>query len=708
VNAVLAGKANGTGFVLTGTDVAAIDLDKCRNPVTGQITDWAVAIINAVPDAYVEITVSGTGLRIIGTAAEPEVHRAFNLDGGGRIELFRHTTRYITISGLQLGNCSELPNIDKLIDNLVTRYDGAGTPKTDGQQTGAGTGEDDIDDLIRHGAPEGQRSEAFARVVWSLAGQGLSQKEIEQELNRYPDGIAAKYGERLSREIARCYEKWQRENGSRATASVPSSPHSWDDPDISILDDRRGELPAFPLDVLSPSWQQWATNAAHGAGCAVDYVMVPLFAAASSQIGTARRIQPSKSWSEPFTCWTAIVGASGAGKTPGLDVVKRALAEIEHERQAKNAELRRQHETNSERAKAKFKAWKEAVEAANKKGQATPPMPSDADVPDDFISPRLYVADATIQKLAMLLLARPSGLLLIGDELASLFLNMTRYASGGSDKEFWIESWNGKPYPVDRVGRPPLSIPHLLIGITGGFQPDKLARSFKGDADGLYARCLFGWPAKAPYQPLTDAVAEVETEFKNALIRLIDLTADDGGDLIVTVVPLSAEARVSFEDFRKEVDAGSAALDGREAEWWAKAPAHVLRLAGTLAYLDWARRTAGQPIVVAEPHKIEKTFLDGAVRLVRDYFWPHARSSLHLIGLSERHVNARKVLRWVQDQNRTEVSREEIRRTALTRSIDADATEELLARLVRAGWLRPVTTLTGGRSRRRWREGRSQ
>jgi hypothetical protein len=37
VNAVLAGKANGTGFVLTGTDVAAIDLDKCRNPVTGSL-----------------------------------------------------------------------------------------------------------------------------------------------------------------------------------------------------------------------------------------------------------------------------------------------------------------------------------------------------------------------------------------------------------------------------------------------------------------------------------------------------------------------------------------------------------------------------------------------------------------------------------------------------------------------------------------------
>jgi hypothetical protein len=419
-------------------------------------------------------------------------------------------------------------------------------------------------------------------------------------------------------------------------------------------------------------------------------------------IGTARRIQASKSWSEPFTCWAAIVGPSGSGKTPGLDVLKRALAEIEHDRQDNIAKLRRQHETNAERAKAKFKAWKEAVEAANKKHEATPPMPSDADVPDDFISPRLYVGDATIQKLAMLLVARPSGLLLISDELAGLFLNMSRYASGGSDKEFWIESWNGKPYPVDRVGRPPLSIPHLLIGITGGFQPDKVARSFRGDADGLYARCLFGWPGKVPYQKLTDAVAEVETEFKNALIRLVDLTANDGGHLIITKVPLSSQARARFEDFRKEVDAGSAALDGREAEWWAKAPAHVLRLAGTLAYLDWARRTVGQRMLVDEPHKIERTFLDGAVRLVRDYFWPHARSALRLIGLSERHANARKVLRWLQANNRIEVSREEIRRTALTRSIDADATEQLLAALVRAGWMRPVTTLTGGRARRRW------
>src|SRR5262249_18436118 len=142
--------------------------------------------------------------------------------------------------------------------------------------------------------------------------------------------------------------------------------------------------------------------------------------------------------------------------------------------------------------------------------------------------------------------------------------------------------------------------------------------------------------------------------------------------------------------------------DGREREWWVKAPAQVLRLAGTLAYLDWARRTAGQAIVVAEPNRIEAGFVDAAARLVREYFWPHSRAALRQIGLSERHANARRALRWIQAHGETEVSLKDIRRDALNQSLDADQTQELLDALVRAGWLRETTQQTAGRSIRRW------
>jgi ABC-type dipeptide/oligopeptide/nickel transport system ATPase subunit len=33
-----------------------------------------------------------------------------------------------------------------------------------------------------------------------------------------------------------------------------------------------------------------------------------------------------------MTCWVGIVGASGTGKTPGIDAVKRALAQLERDR----------------------------------------------------------------------------------------------------------------------------------------------------------------------------------------------------------------------------------------------------------------------------------------------------------------------------------------------------------------------------------------
>jgi hypothetical protein len=292
-------------------------------------------------------------------------------------------------------------------------------------------------------------------------------------------------------------------------------------------------------------------------------------------------------------------------------------------------------------------------------------------------------------------------MLMICDELASLFLNLSRY-SGGTDREFWLEAWNGKHYVVERMGRAAVAVDHLLVGMTGGFQPDKLARSFQGDADGLYTRICFGWPAEPDYKVLTDDTEEVEPEFENALVRLIDLSCEEDGQLIISPVNLSPEARQTFEQFRHFAHLEKVGFDGREREWWAKSPAHVLRLAGTLCYLDWARRTAGSPFLAQEPNYIDACFITAAVRLVKDYFWPHSRAALRQVGLSPRHADARRVLRWLQKNHTDEVSREDVRRDALGQSLDADQTQVLIDGLVTAGWLRQVTIMTPGRSRHRW------
>ena len=481
-------------------------------------------------------------------------------------------------------------------------------------------------------------------------------------------------------------QKRQRETGT------------WDEPDTSLLDDRRGELPEFLDEALGVDLVDWLRRSARGAGVTTCHVATPMLAAASSLIGAGRRIQPSRSWSEPLTLWTAVVGFSGTGKTPGADVTLRALALIEQNRRAEVEALQRKHETKVETAKAARKAWEKAVQEAVEAGLPPPPKPAEAMDVGRFVTPRLFASNVTVERWAALLQARPSGMFMFRDELAGHFLNMSRYTNG-QDNEFWLEAFNGKHYVVERQSAPAINIPHLLIGICGGLQPDKLARSFEGDDDGMYTRICFAWPSAAAYRPLSDDVAELEPELVNAFGRLASLPCTDAdGNLVSRTVWLSDEARAEFEQFRQFLHLDLDKLDGREREWWSKGPTHVLRLAGTLAYLGWA--WIGGP----EPERVEALYVRNAVRLWTHYYWPHARAALRLVGQSDKHADARRVLRWLEASGMDELSIKDVRRDALGQKLNAEHTLELIELLVRAGWLREITVKGSGPGRpaRRW------
>jgi hypothetical protein len=403
---------------------------------------------------------------------------------------------------------------------------------------------------------------------------------------------------------------------------------TWDEPDWALFDDRRGDLPDFPVEALPTSLHGWLLRAARGAGVTPGHVAVPLLGITSSLIGTARRVRACRSWSEPLTMWVALMGFSGTGKTPGIDVTRRALALIERERKQKIAEMQREHETRAQKAKAEKKKWEQAVADAVENSLPAPPKPAGATEPGPFVAPRLCVSDSTIERIAVLLEARPQGMAFVADELARLFLNMKRYSSG-QDNEFWLEAWNGKNFVVERQGRPPVVLDYLLVGVAGGFQPDKLARAFEGDDDGMYARFCFAWPEEPAHMPLSNEVTEIEPEIQNALTRIVNLPAGEDGVFSPKTAELSAEAVSTFETFRTFLAQAKTELDGREREWAAKGGTHVLRLAGTLTYLDWAMLGG------AEPQAIGEQYVAAAVRLWRDYFWPHSRAALRQIGLTE-------------------------------------------------------------------------
>ena len=221
VATVAAGNADGIGYMLLGSGIGAIDLDHVEDRDIGKLKRWAEQLQAEAHCAYQEVTVSGSGLRIIGTASGPEVQRKFTFerDTGAGIELYRDTARYITVSGLEVGECAALPPIDGLIETLLARHGGGPARMDDGPLDFNAADRQrlfDYDALIRNGAPEGERSEAFAAVVWHLAGQGWSPEQIADELAKHPNGIGAKYAGRLLTEVSRCFR-----NGAHRSARRP-------------------------------------------------------------------------------------------------------------------------------------------------------------------------------------------------------------------------------------------------------------------------------------------------------------------------------------------------------------------------------------------------------------------------------------------------------------------------------------------------------
>ena len=168
---------------------------------------------------------------------------------------------------------------------------------------------------------------------------------------------------------------------------------TWQEPDWALLDDRRGELPDFPVEALPASLRGWLLRAARGAAVTPGHVAVPLLGIASSLIGTARRVRACRSWAEPLTMWVALLGFSGTGKTPGLDVTRRVVSLIERGRKQKIAELQREHETRAEKAKAEKKKWEKAVAEAVEAQLPAPPKPAGASEPGPFVAPRLSLSD---------------------------------------------------------------------------------------------------------------------------------------------------------------------------------------------------------------------------------------------------------------------------------------------------------------------------
>jgi AAA domain len=260
---VQAGKADGISFVMTPADpFAAIDLDHSRDPDTHSIDVWAQNFLDVARNTYSEVTPSGEGCRIWGlTGPDTDpVNRKFTLEIDGKpiaAELFRRTSKVLTVTGYKLDSIRELTNIDRAFQWAIVwgerrKAAAAEAAQQNGHSfNGAGPGHeiDHIERIVREGAAaDANRSDMFHTVVGHYLGCGWSIEQIDEHLRQFPNGIAGRYlGEgRLSGEIARSASKYS----DRALPLFDVS--GWKAPEIIV---ETGKMPSPEVDApeLEPS-----------------------------------------------------------------------------------------------------------------------------------------------------------------------------------------------------------------------------------------------------------------------------------------------------------------------------------------------------------------------------------------------------------------------------------------------------------------------
>jgi hypothetical protein len=307
------------------------------------------------------------------------------------------------------------------------------------------------------------------------------------------------------------------------------------------------------------------------------------------------------------------------------------------------------------------------------------------------------VSDASVPALEKAVAKRPQGVLLWRDEPTAWLAGLGRKSRRDESRRGpFLDTWGavGLPWGRDKTA----------VSIVGSLDPEQLDAALEGTGDGLAARFLYVWPGPAPYRSLRTLKPTREDEAVNALQRIARAVGTPERPLVLA---FEDKAVAIFDDCLERLHGEALRAEGFEAGWLGKGRGTVARLAAVLALLEW---TANRPGNAPPPGVITALHLHAAWELWERYYRPHARAVFERAAPSQRdrqvRHHARRVIGWLRAHGATEISREEVRREALSQRVKAAGADEVIQALEQAGVLREVDDEedypSPGRPARRW------
>ncbi len=432
------------------------------------------------------------------------------------------------------------------------------------------------------------------------------------------------------------------------------------------------EPPELPEGLLPPIIETFAR--ANGAQMGADPAGLAMAALATcaAAIPDAVQIKVKRydDWMESARLWVALMGPPSAKKSPIISAATGPLCRLD-------VEMMRDWQKRINEY--------EALSPDEKKSQQRPPQT------------RLRIEDATVEAAQQVLEGSPWGVLLLQDELSGFFGAMDKYNGGKgaqADRAFWLRSFNGGQFALNRVGRGAAIIDNLSVSMLGGIQPEPL-RKIAGDSvdDGLLQR-LFPIMLRTATMGRDEPMPPVNKIYQVTIEALRILSNPKGGcgtylqfDEGAQAIRRDLEARhlelQSLESINRKLASHIGKYDGLFARLcvvW-----HCVEHAEQMVY-SWDRKDCADPVL---PATVTEATAQRVAAFLHHFLLAHAIAFYSgVLGLSDDHDRLTAIAGYILTHKLDRITNRDVQRGDRTmRGLKEHEIRPLLEQLAALGWL---------------------
>ena len=601
------GEFAGCGFVLTAeSNITCIDFDRIRCTHTGEISPWAVEIIERM-NSFSEVSPSGTGIHVWGVCSPGAVGercrfgskhlRAAGFAAGEdeSIEIYRRD-RYITVTGEHVGEPRPLRDISIEIADLFTRLDPQpALPPVSQPQSALDLPDEDLLERAFN-ASNGEKfralwagdfsgypsaSEADCALAQLLAFWTGGDAGRADSLFRRSGLMRAKWDERRGIEtygirtiraaVTSCTEYYTPGRGGTGGilskpqptgVSFPPGPPST--PASTPSPPQIPEYRPFPVQCLPALIREFVECTADSIQVAAEWAALPALVAAGCVSGVGAKIK--EGYHEPGILWALCLGNPSSAKSPALRAALSSVSKID-------TELHRAREA----ANKEYQRDLDRCNSRDKRGAGERPQKA--------VVPQIKLTDTTTEAVVRVAADNPKFPVICSDEISGFISSFNAYRGGrGGDLEFWLASYNADAYTVNRASKEPVHVPRLGVGLIGFTTPAAFRGGLRFDqvpnlvSCGFLGRSVLSMP---PCEPRTFTQVGVDPDLLHRVEQLFRSLWGHAG----AVLELSAGALKLWTDFFNATQARCKSVPEAIEHFEGKQAGRAARIAAILAVL---------------------------------------------------------------------------------------------------------------------------